>query len=145
MLVLLISACSRKADTAGDENSYGVSETDSVAILANTDEIMELFQEERFDEAISKIYVFNSSDSTVSPLPAETAQQLRNRSRIFPVKRFNVKEADFRDPAYNSVVYDVIFGEPASENEEAPITKMAFNIINIDGTFYVTIMDQPTL
>lgn len=106
---------------------------------------MKLLQEEQFDEALSKLYVFNRADTTVAPLPEEKAQQLRNRSRIFPVKDFKVKEAQFKEPLYNAVVYDVIFDEPANENEAAPTTKMAFNIINISGKYYVTIMDQPTL
>ncbi len=106
---------------------------------------MRSFQEEHFDEALSKLYVFDSADTTVSPLPDEIAVQLRNRSRIFPVKDFKVKEAVFKEPLYNVIVYDVIFGEPSPDNCEVPTTKMAFNVININGDFYVTIMDQPTL
>ncbi|MDE5880936.1 MAG: hypothetical protein K2H60_04340 [Muribaculaceae bacterium] len=143
-IILLAGACSHKAQTEGEE-SYGVSDNDSLSILSNTEEIMESFQEERFDEALSKLYVFDSSDTTVSPIPDEIAAQLRNRSRIFPVKDFKVKEAVFKEPLYNVIVYDVIFGEPSPDNCEVPTTKMAFNVININGNFYVTIMDQPTL
>lgn len=143
-IILLAGACSRKAQSESEE-SYGVSDNDSLSILSNTEEIMKSFQEEHFDEALSKLYVFNSSDTTVSPLPDETVAQLRNRSRIFPVKDFKVKEAVFKEPLYNVIVYDVIFGEPSPDNCEVPITKMAFNVININGNFYVTIMDQPTL
>lgn len=106
---------------------------------------MQSLHNENFDEAVNKLYVFNQVDTTVSPISEETATQIRNRSRIFPVKDFKVKEADFRDPLYNIVVYDVMFGDPDPETGEAPKTKMAFNIVKIENNYYVTIMDQPTL
>ncbi len=144
LIILVISGCSRKTESASEE-TYGVSENDSVSILSNTDKVMQLFKEENYDEALSKLYVFNSADTTVAPIPEEIAMQLRNRSQVFPVKDFKVKEAVFREPLYNAVVYDVIFGDPSPTTGEAPTTKMAFNIINLDGDFYVTIMDQPTI
>ncbi len=142
---MLIAACSRKTEKTSEEETYGVSTTDSLEILSNTDIIMQSLHNENFDEAVNKLYVFNQVDTTVSPISEETATQIRNRSRIFPVKDFKVKEADFRDPLYNIVVYDVMFGYPDPETGEAPKTKMAFNIVKIENNYYVTIMDQPTL
>lgn len=142
---MLIAACSRKTEKTSEEETYGVSTTDSLEILSNTDIIMQSLHNENFDEAVNKLYVFNQVDTTVSPISEETATQIRNRSRIFPVKDFKVKEADFRDPLYNIVVYDVMFGDPDPETGEAPKTKMAFNIVKIENNYYVTIMDQPTL
>ena len=140
-----MAACSHKQTAESEEQPYGVSDVDSLSILKNTDEVMALLHDNNVDEALGKLYVSNKADTTVSHISDSIATQLRNRNNIFPVKSFSVKEAKFRDPLYNAVVYEVVFGDPSADGTPAPTTKMAFNIINLDGTFYVTIMDSPSL
>ena len=143
IIALALASCSRKGgETAAEEEKYGVSEADSTEIISNTNEIMTLLQAGDIDAAAAKIYTFNEADSTVSPIDETAVQNLHNRNRIFPVKQFEVHEADFIEPLYNAVVYDVAFGDPSPETGEAPKTKMAFNIINLDGKYYVTIMEK---
>lgn len=146
-VLLVLAACSRKAseNAAEEEEKYGVSTADSISIIESTNEIMALLQQKDIEAASQKLYVLNLADTTVSPIGEEEVSNLNMRNRIFPVVQYEVYETDFSDPLYNSVVYDVAFANPDPETGEAPKTKMAFNIINLDGKLYVTTMDKNSL
>ncbi len=88
-------------------------------------------------------YTIYFTDSTATPVGETTVKELQMRSRVFPVVNYNVYQTDFKEPLHNAVVYDVAFGPKSPETGEAPMTKMAFNIINLNGKFYVTIMNNP--
>lgn len=143
---LILGACSRKAETSQEEEGkYEISTSDSISILSNTNEIMTLLQQKDVEGAANKLYVLNMADTTVSPIGEVDRQNLANRNKVFPVVQFEVFETDFREPLHNAVVYEVAFAEPDPETGMAPKTKMAFNIINLDGKMYVTNMDKSSL
>lgn len=104
---------------------------------------MDLLKENNIDEAAKNLYTFDFTDSTATLVGEKTIKELQMRSRVFPVVNYSIYETDFREPLHNAVVYNVAFGPESPETGEAPMTKMAFNIINLDGKFYVTIMDNP--
>lgn len=144
-VTLIISACSRKSESTEQEEVYGISNSDSIAIIEKTNEIMTLLQQHDITTAAERLYVFNPVDSTVAHVSEEEIKNLNMRDKVFPVVQYEVIETDFREPLYNAVVYDVTFGAPDPETGLAPKTKMAFNIINIDGNMHVTSMDKNSL
>lgn len=144
-LVLILGACSRKSESTEEEEKYGISNSDSIAIIENTNEIMALLQQHDISSAAEKLYVFNPADSSLSRVSDEEINNLKMRDMVFPVVKYEVMETDFREPLYNAVVYDVTFGQPDPATGQEPKTKMAFNIININGDTYVTSMDKNSL
>jgi len=139
------SSCSKGGSSAEkeEEAKYEVTAADSAAILASTDRIMTLFQDEKIDDAAALLQAFVRSDSTLRPLSDEEIQMLRNRQTIFPVKGFAVQSTDYVDPYNNTVVYDVFFsvdslGQPNPDMR----TKMAFNLIHQNGTYVPTLKDK---
>lgn len=143
-VLLILGACSRKSEST-EEEEYGISDSDSIAIIKNTNEIMALLQQHDVTTAAEKLYVFNPADSTVTHIGEEEISNLNMRDKVFPVMDYEVIETDFKEPLYNAVVYDVTFGQADPETGQAPKTKMAFNIININGEMFVTSMEKYSL
>lgn len=144
-LAVAVTSCSRSESDAekGAEAKYEVTAADSVQILASTDRIMNLFKDEKIDEAAALLSQFNKADSTLSPVSDEYVQMLQNRQLIFPVKAFELRSTEFEDEYNNAVVYDVFFsldslGQPNPDMR----TKMAFNMVRKDGTFVPTLKDR---
>ncbi len=137
----VFNACTSKTSKTEEEQRYSVSAADSSAMVNEVAEILTLMQNDDYAAAIDRLYTFNPTDSTLTPLDEQGRTDLQFRAQVFPVKSFKLYSTGFDNEWTNTVTFDVAFGEADAEGN-APMTKMGFNIISKDGKFYPTILDK---
>lgn len=136
---LLFASCS--SDTNGNKKSVSQQETefraslsssDSLRVLALCDSIMNLFKENKLDEAISCFYDVDTLGN-LTKIDDARIKQLRRKFTMFPVRDFSVKTFYFNLADQNIVEYNVVFDDAKS------ITSVGFSPVKSAGEWYVTI------
>lgn len=138
------NSCSRSAKTSESEEedtTYRISAKDSARIVEMAQDFMEMMKADKYNEVADDLYYLNLTDTTVTELTEQQRIDFEFRKQIFPVKDYSLYSVEFIDPLDNAVTFDVVFGEPDADGN-APMTKMSFNIVNIDGTYYPTLREK---
>lgn len=144
LLALMAAAsCTDKSKTKTDQSQEfrsGLTETDTLRMLAISDSCMTLLQNSDLDGAMAMLYEYDDSTGQVSPLSDETRQRYQRLFTMFPVKSFQRVKYSFMLEGLNDVKYDVIFAEEEHpEVNGVPKTSFMFNPVRVDGTWYLTV------
>lgn len=112
--------------------------TDSLTVMQQGNQCMDLLKEGRIDEALSMVYAL--AIDTVVPLSEGYAEQLRQRFTLMPVLDYSFVYLAFSTEGNNDLCYRYEFA-PKDEKGEAPAMRFTFNPVKVGDKWCLTLKD----
>lgn len=135
IVIIAASSCTNKQKSQQDQVQEFRSQltyNDTTAMLQMCDNAMELLKQQKYDEVIASLYVYDDSTKSVSSLSEITANSYRRMFEMFPVLEFEREYFSFLLEGCNDVKYNVTFNK-VQETGEALKTAYMFNPVKIAG------------
>ena len=111
--LLALAACGGKksAESEAEEFRKELTKEDTTQMLALCNECMETLKAGRIDEALSRLYTYNDSTETVTPISEAKRAELKRTFRLFPVLGYEMDYYSFNSQGQNDVKYNIRFFE----------------------------------
>lgn len=135
IVIIAVSSCTNKQKSQQDQVQEFRSQltyNDTTAMLQLCDNAMELLKQQKYDEVLASIYVYDDSMKSVIPLSESTANSYRRMFTMFPVLEYEREYYSFLLEGCNDVKYSVTFNI-SQETGEKLKTAYMFNPVKING------------
>lgn len=142
--LLAFTACGGKksAESEAEEFRKELTKEDTTQMLALCDDCMKTLKAGRIDEALSRLYTYNDSTETVTPISETKRAELKRTFRLFPVLGYEMDYYSFNSQGQNDVKYNIRFFEKTDSADTAPNTiGFMFNPVKVDGQWYLCIKE----
>ena len=141
IVIIAVSSCTNKQKSQQDQVQEFRSQltyNDTTAMLQLCDNAMELLKQQKYDEVISSMYVYDDSTKSVSSLSEKTATSYRRMFMMFPVLDYKREYYSFLLEGCNDVKYNVTFKILQDTGEELKTAYM-FNPVKVAGEWKLCI------
>lgn len=135
IIIMAVSSCTDKQKSPKDQVQEFRSQltyNDTTAMLQLCDNAMELLKQNKYEEVIASLYIYDDSTKSVNSLSETTANSYRRMFEMFPVLEYEREYYSFLLEGCNDVKYKVTFSI-LQETGEALNTAYMFNPVKIDG------------
>lgn len=119
---------------AEKEFAEGLTQSDSTAMLVESDKFIKKLVGGQIDEAVNMLYVLSGSE--LYEKSAEYSQELAERFQMFNGSSYVLDFYAFSTQGNNDVCYKLSFGD-----EEDSFIRLTLNPVLIDGKWYLTLKD----
>lgn len=134
---IFVSSCSNKTKTRGEmvqEFRSQLTYNDTTAMLQLCDNAMELLKQNKIDEVISSLYIYDDSIKNVVSLSNSTAESYRKMFQLFPVLEYERDYYSFLYEGCNDVKYNVTFRNEIVSDSLRPLkTSYMFNPVKVNN------------
>ena len=116
------------------------SKADTLALMHNTAEYLDLLKNGEIDKALDKLYV--ASGDTVLPIPAQKKEEIRNLVTLFPVLDYKIDSILMFSETDTEVRYTIEFFEKEENDPRQNTMQCVLNPRRVGYYWYLTISDR---
>ena len=146
VLVLLMTAgCKKKAEAPKNTDPLApqmtMSAFDTTTVQQLTYEFLDLLKEEKYEDAISRLYVLDGDQ--VKPLPAEQKAECLFSLSLHKVYGYQITDYTFFKETDSEVRCEMYIEDPTSKSDPARLVRL-FRPVRRDGAWYLTLANSQT-
>ena len=116
------------------------SKVDTLALMHNTEEYLELLKDGKIDEALNKLY--EASGDTVLPISDNKKEEIRNLITVFPVLDYKIDSILMFSETDTEVRYTIEFFEKAEDDPRPNTLQCVINPRRVGYYWYLTVSDK---
>lgn len=136
--VIAVSSCNSRKDNSKaaqvQEFRNHLTYNDTLEMLQLCDNAMELLKQQKYDEVIASLYLYDDSKKTISVLSDKVAKSYLRMFEMFPVLEYERVYYSFLLEGCNDVKYSVTFRRSDSDDgNNSPKTAFMFNPVRVDN------------
>ncbi|MCR4602010.1 MAG: hypothetical protein K5683_00575 [Prevotella sp.] len=142
VVALLLAACkgeNKPKPQAPNEPQMEVTNFDSTTVRQLAADFLELVKQERLDEAMNQLYVYENEK--IMPLPDDQREECKFMLGMHHVYDYSVVGVNFFKETDSEVKYKLYIQDPGKHSNPATINGM-IKPIRIDGTWYITLANR---
>lgn len=116
------------------------SNVDTLALIHNTEEYLELLKDGKINEALNKLY--EASGDTVLPISDSKKEEIRNLVTVFPVLDYKIDSILLFSETDTEVRYTIEFFEKAEDDPRPNTLQCVLNPRRVGYYWYLTVSDR---
>lgn len=148
--LIFLFACSKGGKKATKESGVNLdpraseymqrSKVDTLALMHNTEEYLDLLKSGEIDQALDKLY--EASGDTVLPISQEKKEKIRNMMTVFPVLNYKIDTLLLFSETDTEVRYTIEFFEKAEDDPRPNTLQCVINPRRVGYYWYLTVSDR---
>lgn len=116
------------------------SKVDTLALIHNTEEYLDLLKNGEIDKALDKLY--EASGDTVLPISAQKKEQMRMQATLFPVLDYKIDSILMFSETDTEVRYTIEFFEKSEDDPRPNTLQCVLNPRRVGYYWYLTVSDR---
>ena len=145
LVLLLAASCMKKAEAPKSTDPLApqmtVSAFDTTTVQQLTYEFLDLLKEEKYDEAISRLYVLENDQ--VKPLPDNQKAECLFSLGLHKVYGYQITDYTFFKETDSEVRCEMYIEDPATKSDPARLVRL-FRPVRRNGAWYLTLANTQT-
>ena len=145
LVLLLAASCKKKAEAPKSTDPLApqmtVSAFDTTTVQQLTYEFLDLLKEEKYDEAISRLYVLENDQ--VMPLPDNQKAECLFSLGLHKIYGYQITDYTFFKETDSEVRCEMYIEDPATKSDPARLVCL-FRPVRRNGAWYLTLANTQT-